>query len=176
VYLTISITYAHSLLLVAASGESTSDSTDHSTYRMVSRHKTLADLYEEWYGVGRYHDEYGGIKGRDATFGAKWRKHLNAQHYSRTKRVVEAIDTHSEKFDSVETAIGFLEDLYQTTCKQSVSLMVTACQEKGLLAKKKPRGGNKKQPVDEETLEQHEVPADNQQMPALPNHTTIHAL
>jgi hypothetical protein len=107
---------------------------------MVTRHKSLADLWEEWHGVGTYYDAFGGIKGRDEKLGSKWRKHLNAQHHSRTKRVVEAIEKHSERFDSVETAIGFLEDLYQTTCKKSVSLMVTACQAKGLLAKKKPRG------------------------------------
>jgi len=136
--------------------DSTLDGTDHSTYRMVARHKSLADLYEEYHGVGRYHDDHGGIKGRDAKFGAKWRKHLNAQHYSRTKRVVEAIEKHSERFDSVETAIGFLEDLYQTTCKKSVSLMVTACQEKGLLEKKKPRG-NKKQQQEEPTTTEEEA-------------------
>jgi hypothetical protein len=53
---------------------------------MTQRHKSLADLWDEWHGLLATADEYDGIAGRNKEFGSKWREtHLNAAH-SRTQR------------------------------------------------------------------------------------------
>jgi hypothetical protein len=59
----------------------------HKSFRMVKKHKTLADMWNEWHSTGPFADDIGGIKGRNKQLGAKWRKHLEAQHYSRGQSV-----------------------------------------------------------------------------------------
>lgn len=114
---------------------------------MVPRHQTLKNVWDEWHGLGLYHDCYGGIGGRDELYGAKWRSkknnpNIDSQHYSRTKRSIEAIKKKQEQdnLQWIEDAINELEDLYQKKCKKSVAKFVLACQDMGLLPKKKPRG------------------------------------
>ena len=53
------------------------DDLEHRNYRLVPRHQTLTDMWNEWHGEEQYADSFGGIAGRDKLFGAKWRKHLN---------------------------------------------------------------------------------------------------
>ena len=48
---------------------------EQSSYRMVKKHKTLDDMWDEWHGLGHFEDAVGGIKGRNKQFGAKWRRH-----------------------------------------------------------------------------------------------------
>ena len=113
------------------------------TFRMVPRHTSLQDLWDEWFGLSKHHDPLGGINGRNEKFGSKWRKHLNVQQYSRTVRVVAAVEQYAVD-NSVPwgNALDDLEDSFEE-CKYSVSKMVLACQAKGLLSKKTSRGKHK---------------------------------
>lgn len=64
-----------------------------SRFYMRPRHTTsLSDLIAEWFGTGIYHDDYGGISGRNKLNGSKWRKHFPSQQYSRTKRIVLTVE------------------------------------------------------------------------------------
>ena len=47
----------------------------HQDFHMQSKHDSLQNLYDEWYGLGRYLDEvWQGVSGREEKFGKKWRK------------------------------------------------------------------------------------------------------
>lgn len=114
---------------------------DHSNYRMTVKHHNLLAVYNEWYGLDEYSDDYGGIAGRDKLFkGAIWRTHLNSMQHSRTGRTVKAIEAFaSEKNVSPEEASTSLQPAFEA-CKLSVGNFVKHCQEAGLLPKKKGRG------------------------------------
>jgi Transcriptional activator of glycolytic enzymes len=63
-------------------------------YRMVKRHPSLVDMWDEWHGTGMFLDDLGGIEGRNKRFKAKWRKHFKgpqSQQYSQTKCIIESI-------------------------------------------------------------------------------------
>ena len=108
-------------------------------YYLTPRHKTLYDLWDEWHGQGYYYDPEGGPDGRDKEHGSKWRKHIDGQHYSRTKRVVAAIKCYCERNRlKVNEGIAHLDECYQST-NRSVANLVRDLQKKGLLEKKKTR-------------------------------------
>jgi len=65
-------------------------------YEMHPR-KSLHEVYEEWHGLGDFDDGMGGVAGRDKKFGTKWRKHVESNHYSRSKGVVAAIEEYSKQ-------------------------------------------------------------------------------
>jgi len=117
-------------------------------FRMKPKHDSLLALWSEWYGLYDYADHLGGIHGRNEKYGSKWRKHLDTQQYSRTSRVIRAIEQLSNERGIVGTELesvrpvlqGELDIVFRLQCKQSVAKMVKACQEKGLLPKAKPRG------------------------------------
>ena len=113
-----------------------------SAYRMVKKHKTLDDMWDEWHGVGHFEDAVGGIKGRNKQFGAKWRRHLEGQHYSRTKHIVEAIAKYAEDNKlKIREACAIMNDWYtEATVSQSLTKMKQLCINKGLLKKGKQRG------------------------------------
>lgn len=112
----------------------------HKTFVMKPKHKALVDLLSEWIGVGDFHDEFGGIEGRNNKFGASWRKHLVAFTYSRTERTVKGIRAYAEQRDINEfDACRELQEVYEQR-KFSVSNMVNYFMEQGLLTKRKPRG------------------------------------
>ena len=107
---------------------------------MIPRHQTLEDMWNEWHGLSDFHDPLGGINGRNKEFGTKWRKHLQPLQYSRTARVIDAIVKYATDNEVPwGNAIEALEPTFQE-CKGSVANMVLACQAKGLLSKKAPRG------------------------------------
>lgn len=112
----------------------------HSTYVMKPQHKTLVGLLSEWVGVGDFHDEFGGIEGRNKKFGASWRKHFVAFTYSRTERTVKGIRAYAEQrtisdFDACRE----LQEVFEQR-KFSVSNMVNYFKDQGLLTTRKPRG------------------------------------
>jgi len=43
-------------------------------------HKSLHEVYEEWYGLADFNDDMGGVADRDKKFG-NWRKHVESNHY-----------------------------------------------------------------------------------------------
>jgi len=117
---------------------------DHTVYSMEPRHKQLTDLWNEWHGLDRFCDGYGGIKGRDKKYKAKWRKHLDNQHYSRTKRCVLGIETYAAQHKiKEEEALVVLQDVCVEE-KFSVANLVRRFQQDGYLSKQSSRGKSKK--------------------------------
>ena len=115
---------------------------DHKYYRMVKRHLSLEDMWDEWHGTGRFSDEVGGIQGRNKLFGPKWRKHLNMQHYSRTKFVVTAVSNFAKNNKlKITEAIAIMDNWWKEkpVCT-SLTKMKALCGAKGLVKKGKMRG------------------------------------
>lgn len=111
---------------------------------MKPKHKSLLDLWCEWHGEAPFYDKHGGVVGRDEKFGTKWRKGMNPQQYSRTKRVVDGIMQKAKmEGKTCASAAVELDVLFQDE-KCSVGKMVEAMKEAGLLEKKKPRGRKRK--------------------------------
>lgn len=118
------------------------DLEEQRSYRMVKRHLSLEDMWCEWHGTGRFADDVGGIKGRNKLFGAKWRKHLEVQHYSRTKCIIDAIKKHSDKNSlRIAETIAVMEAWWkEAPVSMSLTKMKHLCIEKDLLKKGKMRG------------------------------------
>jgi Transcriptional activator of glycolytic enzymes len=117
-----------------------------STFRMKAKHNTLTDLWQEWFGLGEWEDEFGGVAGRNEKFGAKWRKEakaLDKSQYSRTNRVIVAVSSsaHARGLQP-EDVVAEWEPVF-SACKQSVANLVRALQELNILPKKKARGKKK---------------------------------
>ena len=109
-------------------------------YRMAQKHTSLQNLYNEWFGLDKYADEYGGICGRNLKFGKAWRRHLNGQQYSRTSRIVEGIEKYADnKIMGPADAISCLEKDYVAS-GMSIAKLVRKWQQDGLLPKGKKRG------------------------------------
>ena len=112
-------------------------------YEMHPR-KSLLEVYEEWYGLGDFEDGMGGVAGRDKKFGSKWRKHIESNHYSRSKGVVAAIEVHAkQKRITPADACSELQMAFLAV-KCSIGLFRSHCQNIGLLAKGKRRGRKSK--------------------------------
>jgi hypothetical protein len=112
----------------------------HASYRMRPKHRYLTELYDEWMGVGDG-DNYGGIQGRNEKYGARWRKHIPSQIYSRTARTVEALRIYAKTRHGgdVYAACRELQTEFEA-CKYSVANMVNYFIGISILDKKKPRG------------------------------------
>jgi len=125
----------------------TTNEHEEGKYYLTDQHKSLYDLWDEWHGLGSFYDIHGGPAGRDATSGTKWRKHLDGQHYSRTKRIVVAIKCYYEQNRlKMEEGITQLDEWYQST-NRSVAKFVCECQCKGLLGTKNSQGRTKTLPA-----------------------------
>ena len=100
---------------------------------MKQKHNTLSSLYQEWYGLGEYDDSLGGVDGRNKNHGTSWRKHINRQHYSRTNRIVTAVDTEMERTGKDWAEV--VETLEQTYVEANKSLakMVDKLKQSGLV-------------------------------------------
>jgi Transcriptional activator of glycolytic enzymes len=101
-------------------------------------------LYEEWFGLGMHDDGKGGVAGRNKAFGSKWRKHLDRQHYSRTSRIIQAIEmVMANNHCTWQHAVAEIEPLWKDS-NRSLSKMVLKLQEKGYIAMKQKRGTKRK--------------------------------
>ena len=117
--------------------------TDHSSYTFTVKHSCLKEMYDEWYGLGNFFDTYGGVEGREVLFGkhkAKWRRHLDNNHFSRTARLVKAVVAFAQSRNiSHYQACEQLDPHYQES-KQSLTKTVQRLQDLNLLVRKKNRG------------------------------------
>lgn len=133
------------------------DHPDYRNYRMVKKHKSLDEMWDEWHGTGRFADDIGGIKGRNKHFGAKWRKHIEGQHYSRTKCIIDALNNYAENNQlKVEEATAVMNKWFvDPPVSSSLTKMKQLCVEKGLLKKGKLRGKQckKQQQLQEDAME-----------------------
>ena len=109
------------------------------------KHNQLSEVWDEWHGLGRFEEEglEGGFAKLEQDLKAKWRKHLDAQHVSRVKRVIAGIKARMAAEDeSLEDAIAFLDGMFKEGgC--SLANLVTRMQAEGLLEKRAKRGGKK---------------------------------
>lgn len=121
------------------------DYKSHSGFSMIHKHHSLSDLADEWFGTGKFEDAYGGIQGRNKLYGKKWRRHFkDKQLYSRTSRVIQAIETLAAREGlPIPGAVAQLENVF-SKCNRSVANMVKWLQNNGLLATGKSRGTHKK--------------------------------
>ena len=111
---------------------------------MVTKHATLKDLWDEWFGLDAYHDGFGGVIGRENRFGSEWRKKMvHSQHFSRTKRVISGIQSYAIQYGiSDEAAIERLESTYEEF-KCSLYNFFIFMQDNGHISKKARRGKSK---------------------------------
>jgi len=116
---------------------------DELPHNMTPRHKNLRDLWDEWHGLGRFQDSYGGIKGREELFKNKWRKHVNNAFFCRTKQCVFGIkvcaDAH--KMPIPEALDVLQKEHVDSGC--SVANLMRRFQANGMLQKKNSRGRTK---------------------------------
>jgi Centromere DNA-binding protein complex CBF3 subunit, domain 2/Transcriptional activator of glycolytic enzymes len=139
------ITARHSRASNQRSSEQTGTTTvqEYQSISMMPKHQSLSDLWDEWYGLGKFTNSLGGFDERERKFGTKWRKKnkaIDAIQFSRTKRIIEAIKRHSEaSVVSTAETIAQLEEAF-LECKSSVGLFVDLLQQRGMLKKMAPRG------------------------------------
>ena len=116
------------------------DHFDHKSFQMANKHQQLTDLWDEWNGLGRFEDAYGGVHGRDLKYGKKWRRHISSHQHSRHRRVVFGVKVYADRHQlTVQEAIVQLEDKW-TQCRGSAANFVTYLQSIGAIEKKKSRG------------------------------------
>lgn len=120
---------------------------DQKKFKMKPKHMSLHDLYDEWYGLGIYDDGLGGVAGREQRYDKRWRKHLENNHFSRTKAIVAAIEAFAkEKNCSASDACSYLQEAYNSK-NNSVGNFRTHCQNMGLIPKGKQRGRQAKEKI-----------------------------
>ena len=111
---------------------------------MVTKHASLQDVWDEWFGLGAYHDGFGGVIGRENRFGRAWRKNMvHSQHFSRTKRVISGIQSYAIEYGiNEQAAIERLESTYKEfNC--SLYNFFIFMQDNGHISKKARRGKSK---------------------------------
>jgi hypothetical protein len=114
-----------------------------SRLELRKKHKCLMDVYDEWNGTGDFHDEEGGIAGRNLKLKSSWRKHIPAKQYSRLKQTIDAIGNYAKQQGMDERdAVLALEPLFEES-KCSPTNFLRGCFERGYLEKKKARGKSK---------------------------------
>ena len=106
-------------------------------FRMVMKHSSLQNLWDEWHGRNAFYDVKGGVKGRNQMYGSRWRKGIvKHHHYSRTQRIVEVIAKHAHDNDlEDDEAVRQFEAVFKEK-KYSISAMVKYLQEEGLMDKR----------------------------------------
>jgi Transcriptional activator of glycolytic enzymes len=106
------------------------------------------DVWNEWFGLGDFCDDHGGIAGRNLRFGAKWRKEapcLDNSQFSRTHRVIKAIGEQAAARNlQPEDIIEEWEAVFDKS-KRSLSSFVRGLQALNYIPKKKNRGRKSKE-------------------------------
>lgn len=110
----------------------------------VNKHSSLSDLFDEWFGIGKFVDEHGGFFGRNKKYKAKWRKHIPNSVHSRLGRSIAAIETYAKQQKITPSeAVTYLEPTFHE-CNCVTSAFVEKCKTMGLLKVHKSRGSTKK--------------------------------
>jgi hypothetical protein len=109
-------------------------------YRWQYDQLDLSDVWDQWFGLGRFADGYGGIEGRDKDYKTRWRKHLNAKEHSRLSQIVYGIIAYG-KDNSIEPedVIVLWTPLYEG-CGNKISNFVFLLQERSMIKKCAKRG------------------------------------
>jgi hypothetical protein len=117
--------------------------TDHESYQMSARHDTLQGLWDEWYGIGSFIDEYGGIEGRNNVHGTKWRTKRDVtfqSRYSTNRRIVIGIAQHANQCGvTPEAVLVEWQSLFEK-CSCSPYCFIKMMQDNGLFVKQETRG------------------------------------
>jgi hypothetical protein len=122
---------------------------DYKHIQLTPKHTCLSDLWDEWYGLGKYTAVAGGIDSLETKFKATWRRHLEGNQFSRTKRLVKAIaDMSKSTGKPVEQVLEEQnEDFLQQQC--SVGLLVEYWKRSNYIKKNAPRGRKSGQAIHE---------------------------
>jgi hypothetical protein len=112
----------------------------HATYRLPCYPLALSEVWDMWFGTGKFADDYGGIHGRNKKHGSTWRKHLKQKQYSRLHQIIQgAIAYSKERNISPKEVLAEWEPLYDD-CGQIISKLVSALQGLGKIKKAAIRG------------------------------------
>ncbi|CAB9524640.1 hypothetical protein SEMRO_1563_G282670.1 [Seminavis robusta] len=116
---------------------------DHRQYQLQVRHSCLQDIWDEWFGLGRFADSFGGIAGCNQLHKNKWRLHLKGDLYSCNKRLIEGVQ-HQMKVQKCQPESILAEwDVLFKNMNCSVGNLVKSLQHQKLLKVGKPRGASK---------------------------------
>ena len=53
-------------------------------------------MWDKWYGTGSFDDGKCGIQKREDNLGKSWRRHLDQQQFSRTRRIIAGINQYAD--------------------------------------------------------------------------------
>jgi hypothetical protein len=113
---------------------------------MLPKQKDLQGLWDEWHGLRKFEGKprEGGIESIELEYKAKWRRHLDVQHFSRTKRLIAGIKAYIEREGVAEDiAIAALNSIYKDDSSSVANIMVVWVQDMGLLKRSVVRGKQK---------------------------------
>ena len=125
-----------------------------------SKHDCFLDLYDEWYGAGRFQDcpVSGGIAACEQRWGVKWRNKVNAMRISRQKNMAQAFRAQLEssleglegdhRASARQRVLNQWEDWYKEVGK-NIPKMYALLQSKGICKKGKDRGIKRRRPLEE---------------------------
>jgi Transcriptional activator of glycolytic enzymes len=116
---------------------------------LTPKHTSLSDLWDEWYGLGHYTQVEGGINWLETKYKNKWRPHLEGNQFSRTKRVIQAINEMSGPDMPVEEVIAERSQDF-LDCQCSVGVLVEYWKTKNYITKKAARGRKAKQAMQQQ--------------------------
>jgi hypothetical protein len=117
----------------------------HRRFWLEMKHHCLLSIWNEWYGLDHFSDDFGGIDGGNKQHGSTWRKHLNASAYSRSSQLIKGIYAFAlEHHLRPEEVIAKWEPLFVSS-KLSTYNMVRELQVLGNIKKLKARGSTVRQ-------------------------------
>lgn len=109
-------------------------------FQLTKKHKSIMDIYDEWYGTGDFFDSLGGVNGRNQKYKSSWRKHIHPKTYSRNKQCMKAVEGYARQNKLEERdAANELQPMF-AACNCSITGFVNRCFVLGYLEKKKSRG------------------------------------
>jgi Transcriptional activator of glycolytic enzymes len=117
--------------------------------QLTPKHSCLSDLWDEWYGLGKYTQVPGGINWLETKYKNKWRAHIDGNLVSRTKRLIKAMSEMSSATRPVEEVIAERSQDF-LDCHCSVGVLVEHWKTMNYITKKAPRGRKSKQAIQQQ--------------------------
>ena len=130
---------------------------DPSLIRMAVKHGTLTSLWNEWFGLANYADDFGGVHGRNQNCPG-WRKSAKIDNslFSRHKRIVTAISEEAKRTgQQPEDIIREWEPLFQRANLVTGNFVV-ALQQLGKIKVRQSRGKTKRNNEQQQQQQQQE--------------------
>ena len=110
-------------------------------FSLQPRHKNLQSVWNEWHGLGNFHNKPipGGIARAEELWKAKWRRHFEGREKKLFTRL-RAVITAMKRVENQDWSQ--LEEAFLGPCKTSMSKMDDYLKAQGIISKRRPRGRN----------------------------------